>query len=83
MNPNTTLEKVKALAQSKLVQLQPLAGEEMTLPSVDPRAEGFVDGERTLAAQILNLIDGRDFDREMYSHAEPLEEEMILDLGRT
>jgi len=83
MNANTTLENIRALAQSKMVQLQPLAGEEMSLPQFDPHRDGFVDGERTLAAQILGLIDATDAGHDAMVHAEPLEEEMVLSLGRT
>ncbi len=81
MNANTILDKIRALAQSKSVQLKPVAGEERTLPSFDPRREGFVDGERTLAAQILALIDGKDAVE--LTEADPVEEEMVMDLGRT
>ncbi len=35
MNANTTLERVRDLAQSKLLELQPFAGEEMNLPQTD------------------------------------------------
>ena len=83
MNAITTLERVRDLTQSKLTQLQPLAGEEMTLPSMDPERDGFVEGERALAAQILRLIDGPPDHSETFGHAEPLEEEMVLSLGRT
>jgi hypothetical protein len=83
MNANTTLEKIRALAQSKMVQLQPLAGEEMSLPSFDPHRDGFVDGERTLAAQILGLLDGTDTVCGDLAHTDPIEDEMVMDLGRT
>lgn len=43
--------------KSKLLELQPFAGEEMNLLQTDPHRDGFVDGERTLAARILALID--------------------------
>jgi hypothetical protein len=77
MNANTKLERVRDLAKSKMLELQPFAGEEMNLPQTDPHRDGFIDGERTLAAQILALIDGKE------EETEPLEEEMILGLGRT
>jgi len=77
MNANTKLEKIRELAQSKVLELQPFAGEEMNLPQTDPHRDGFIDGERTLALQILSLLDGRE------EAVEPVEEEMILSLGRT
>jgi hypothetical protein len=54
-----------------MLELQPLSGEEMTLPQADLHRAGFIDGERTLAAQILDLIDGEE-------NAEHIEEEMVL-----
>ena len=84
MNANTTLERVRDLAQSKLMELQPFAGEEMNLPQTDPHRDGFIDGERTLAAQILALIDGKEFKTESAGKTtEPIEEEMVLSLGQT
>ena len=77
MNANTKLEMIRELAQSKVLELQPFAGEEMNLPQTDPHRDGFIDGERTLALQILSLLDGRE------EAVEPVEEEMILSLGRT
>lgn len=41
-----------------MLEVPPFSGEEMTLPNDDPRHEGFVNGERTLAAQILAILDG-------------------------
>ncbi len=79
MNANTTLEKVRNLAQSKLMELQPLAGEEMNLPQTDPHRDGFIAGERTLAGQVLALIDGKDEPVEV----EPVDDEMVLSLRRT
>jgi len=79
MNTNTTLERVRDLAKSKVLELPPFAGEEMNLPQTDPHRDGFVDGERTLAAQILALIDGTGGE----AKAEPLEDEMVLSLGQT
>lgn len=77
MSANTTLERVRDLAKSKIMELQPFAGEEMNLPQTDPHRDGFIAGERTLAARILALIDGKE------EETEPLEEEMILGLGQT
>jgi len=57
MDDKTKLKRIRELAQSKVLELQPLAGEEMNLPQNDPHRDGFIDGERTLAAQILALID--------------------------
>ena len=79
MNANTTLERVRDLAKSKMLELQPFAGEEMNLPQTDAHRDGFIDGERTLAAQILELIDGNG----EVEHLEPVEEEMVMSLGRT
>ena len=79
MNANSTLERVRDLAKSKLMELQPFAGEEMNLPQTDSHRDGFIDGERTMASQILALIDGTD----EVERSEPLEEEMVLSLGRT
>ena len=72
MNANTVLERVRDLAKSKLMELQPFAGEEMDLPQTDPHRAGFIDGERTLAAQILALTDDTAED------LEPVEQEMVL-----
>ena len=77
MNANTKLEMIRDLAKSKLLEVQPFAGEEMDLPQTDPHRDGFIDGERTLAAQILALIGEKE------EEAEPLEEEMILSLCQT
>ncbi|MCE0497706.1 MAG: hypothetical protein LV481_07155 [Methylacidiphilales bacterium] len=54
-----------------MLELQPFAGEEMTLLQNDPHRAGFIDGERTLATQILALIDGE----ESVTH---IEEEMVM-----
>jgi len=77
MDANTTLERVRDLAKSKVMELQPFAGEEMNLPQTDPHRDGFIAGERTLAARILALIEGKE------EETEPLEEEVILGLGQT
>jgi len=60
MNDKTKLERIRELAKSKILELQPFAGEEMNLPQNDPHRDGFIDGERTLAAQILTLIDEKE-----------------------
>jgi hypothetical protein len=73
MNATTKLERVRDLAKSKMLELQPFAGEEMNLPQTNPRLDGFVDGERTFAAQILALVDGEEA-----AEVESLEEEMVL-----
>ena len=80
MNANTKLERIRDLAKSKVLELQPFAGEEMNLPQTDPHRDGFVAGERTLAVQILALLDGKDTD---VAETEPGEDEMILSLGQT
>jgi hypothetical protein len=72
MNTQSKLELVRDLVQSKLLELQPFAGEEMNLLQTDPHRDGFVDGERTLAAQILALIDNDE------KEVEPTEAEMVL-----
>ena len=79
MNANSKLEKIRELTKTKVLALQPFAGEEMNLAQTDPHRDGFIDGERTLAMQILNVIDGKEEGKE----AEPGEEEMILSLGQT
>jgi hypothetical protein len=78
MNANTKLEKIRDLAKSKALELQPFAGEEMNLPQTDPHRDGFIDGERAMAMQVLALIDDKE-----NRDADPLEEEMILSLGKT
>jgi hypothetical protein len=77
MNANTKLQMVRNLAKSKMLELQPFAGEEMNLPQTDPHRDGFIAGERTLAAQILALVDEKE------EEADPVEEDMVLSLGRT
>jgi len=72
MNAKSKLEQVRDLARSKMLELQPFAGEEMNLPQTDAHRAGFVDGERTLAAQILSLIDEEE------DATNPLEQEMVL-----
>jgi hypothetical protein len=57
MDDKTKLERIRKLAMSKVLEIQPLAGEEMNLPQNDPHRDGFINGERTLAAQILALIN--------------------------
>ena len=84
MNANTTLDKVRDLANAKLLALRPFAGEEMNLPQTDPQRDSFVAGERALATQILELIDvGTNHLVENHERVDPLEEEMVMSLGRT
>jgi len=71
MNDKAILTRVRDLARSKMLEMQPFTGEEMTLPQTDPHRAGFIDGERTLATQVLALIDGE----ENITH---IEEEMVL-----
>jgi hypothetical protein len=78
MNANTKLELIRDLAKSKVMELQPFAGEEMNLLQTDPHRDGFVAGERALAAQILTLIDQKE-----EGTLEPVEEQMIMSLGQT
>ena len=58
-----------------------MAGEEMNLPQPDPHHDGFVAGERALAQQILSLIDDEETTSE--ETTSPIEEEMVMSLGRT
>ena len=60
MNDKTKLERIRGLTKSKILEIQPLAGEEMNLPQNDPHRDGFINGERTLAAQILAIIDEQE-----------------------
>jgi len=60
MNDKVKLERIRELAQSKMLEIPPFAGEEMNLPQTDPHRDGFINGERTLAAQILALMDERE-----------------------
>ncbi len=80
MNATTKLDRIRDLVNAKVLELQPMAGEEMNLPQTDAHRDGFIAGERTLAAQILSLLNEGD---ERNEEAESLEEEMILSLGRT
>ncbi len=75
MNANAKLEEIRDLARSKMLELQPFAGEEMNLPQTDAHRAGFIEGELTLASQILALLDNEG--RAM-PPAEPVEEEMVL-----
>jgi hypothetical protein len=79
MNANTKLERIRELAQARVLELQPFSGEEMSLPLNDPHRDGFVAGERALAARILEILDGTMESRE----ADPVEDEMILSLGQS
>lgn len=81
MNANTKLERIRELVQTRALELQPLAGEEMNLPQTDPHRDGFVAGERALAGRILEILnDTRD---EHPTEVEPTEEDMVLSLGVT
>jgi hypothetical protein len=79
MNANTKLERIRELAQARVLELQPFSGEEMSLPQNDPHRDGFVAGERALATRILELLD----DTTETCETEPVEDEMVLSLGRT
>jgi hypothetical protein len=72
MNTQSKLEQIRDLVKSKLLEVQPFSGEEMNLLQTDPHRDGFVDGERTLAARILTLIDGDG------NEVETVEAEMVL-----
>ncbi len=72
MSDTTKLKRIRKLAKSKLLELQPFAGEEMNLPQTDPHRAGFIDGERTVAAQILDILDNEE------EAPNPAEEEMVL-----
>jgi len=80
MQATTNLERVRDLAKSKILELQPFAGEEMTLPQTDLHRAGFIDGERAFAAQILTLLEGES---DLMASANPMEEEMVMSLGQT
>jgi hypothetical protein len=82
MNVTTKLDRIRDLVNAKVLKLQPMAGEEMNLPQSDAHRDGFVDGERTLARQILSILD-EDRDDGRFHEMEPLEEEMVLGLGQT
>jgi hypothetical protein len=79
MNANTKLERIRELAQARVLELQPFSGEEMSLPQNDPHRDGFVAGERALATRILEILNGGG----EFLEADPLEDEMVLSLGRT
>jgi len=78
MNANVKLELIRDLVQGKLMKLQPFAGEEMNLLQTDPHRDGFIDGEKTLARQILALLD-----RKGEEGLDAVEEEMVMGLGQT
>lgn len=82
MNANTKLELVRDFCKSKVLELQPFASEEMNLPQNDPHHDGFIDGEKTLAAQILAMIEDRHEATRAEAN-EPIEEEMVMSLGQT
>jgi len=81
MNANTKLERIRELAQARVLELQPFAGEEMNLPQSDPHRDGFVAGERALATRILDILDDTAESRE--TELDPVEDEMVLSLGQT
>jgi hypothetical protein len=81
MNATTKLDRIRDLVNAKVLELQPFAGEEMDLPQTDAHRDGFVAGERTLAKRIQFLLD-EDGD-ERREVMEPVEEDMVLSLGRT
>ena len=85
MNATTKLGMIRDFVNAKVLELQPFASEEMNLPQTDPHYDGFVDGERTMALQILSMIDEDkvDSEDETKSMTEPTEEEMVLSLGQT
>jgi hypothetical protein len=82
MNANTKLERIRDLAQARVLELQPLAGEEMTLPQTDAHRDGYVAGERAMAGRILEILDDFTADRDG-AEAEPVETEMVMSLGVT
>lgn len=65
-----------------MMELPPFAGEEMNLPHNNPRHDGFVDGERTLAAQVIRILDEGAHNVAITNPREvdavPREEEMVL-----
>ena len=81
MNANTKLERIRELAQARVLELQPFAGEEMSLPQNDPHRDGFVAGERALATRILDILDDTAGTHE--SDTDPVEDEMVLSLGQS
>ena len=81
MNANTQLERIRALAQSRVLELQPFAGEEMSLAQNDPHRDGFVAGERALDGRILEILG--DTTGTCDTEADPVEEEMVLGLGQS
>jgi hypothetical protein len=81
MNANTKLERIRELAQARVLELQPFAGEEMNLAQNDPHRDGFVAGERALASRILDILDGTG--ATATTEVERMEEEMVLSLGQS
>jgi len=72
MNEPAKLQQIRDLARAKMMELPPFSGEEMNLLQTDPHRDGFVEGERTLAAQILELLDHTN------NMTDPVEQEMVL-----
>ena len=81
MNANTKLERIRELAQARVLELQPFSGEEMSLPQNDPHRDGFVAGERALATRILEILEDTAETRD--TEADPVEDEMVLSLGQS
>ena len=75
MNDHAKIQELRKLAKTTLLQLQPLAGEEMSLPQNDPHQDGFVDGERAMAARVLALLTEDD---KIETENETVEEVMLL-----
>ncbi len=82
MNADTKLELIRDFVKCKVLELQPFASEEMNLPQTDPHHDGFVDGEKTMALQILAMIEDRH-ETTSCEADEPVEEEMVMSLGQT
>ena len=80
MNANTKLERIRELAQARVLELQPFSGEEMSLPQNDPHRDGFVAGERALATRILEILDDTV---DTHEAEDPVEDEMVLSLGQS
>jgi len=72
MNEPAKLQQIRDLARAKMMELPPFSGEEMNLLQTDPHRDGFVEGERTLAAQILELLDHTN------NMTDPVDQEMVL-----
>ena len=62
MNETSKLDRIRELAKAKALEVQPMSGEEMTQPQTDPHRDGFINGERALAVQILKVLDAQGVD---------------------